>query len=107
MSSDRELVDSIVERMSGGGEVRARSMFGEFGIYCDDRMIGQVNENTLFIKVTATGAGIVRNSHTASPYPGAKPAFVIDDEADLDDDGYLSQLARVTADALPAPKKRR
>jgi TfoX/Sxy family transcriptional regulator of competence genes len=106
MASDRALVDSIVERMSGGGEVRARAMFGEFGIYCDDRMIGQVNENTLFIKVTDAGAAIVRSTRTAPPYPGAKPAFVVDG-ADLDDEGYLSQLARVTADAVPAPKKRR
>ena len=106
MASDRALVDSIVERMSGGGEVHARAMFGEFGIYCDDRIIGQVNENILFIKVTAAGAGIVRSSRTAPPYPGAKPAYVVDGE-DLDDDAYLSQLARVTADAVPAPKKRR
>lgn len=106
MASDKALVDSIVERMSGGGEVRARAMFGEFGIYCDDRMIGQVNENTLFIKVTTAGSAVVHSSRTASPYPGAKPAFVVDG-ADLDDEGYLSQLARVTADAVPAPKKRR
>jgi len=92
--------------MSGGGEIRARAMFGEFGIYCDDRMIGQFNENTLFIKVTDAGSAVVRSSRTASPYPGAKTAFVIDG-ADLDDEGYLSQLARVTADAVPPPKKRR
>ena len=106
MASDKALVDSIVERMSGGGEVRAKAMFGEFGIYCDDRMIGQVNENTLFIKVTDPGSAVVRSSRTASPYPGAKPAFVVDG-ADLDDEAYLSHLARVTADAVPLPKKRR
>jgi hypothetical protein len=27
--------------------------------------------------------------------------------SDLEDDAYLSQLARVTADAAPPPKKRR
>ncbi len=106
MASDKVLVETIVERMSGGGEIRAKAMFGEYGIYCDDRMIGQVNENVLHIKMTDAGAAIIRNDRTQPPYEGAKPAFVIDGE-DLLDEGYLAQLARVTADALPAPKKRR
>jgi TfoX/Sxy family transcriptional regulator of competence genes len=69
-------------------------------------MIGQVNENILYIKVTDAGAEIVRSPETAPPYPGAKPAFVVTG-ADLDDDQYLSQLARVTSASVPAPKKRR
>jgi TfoX/Sxy family transcriptional regulator of competence genes len=106
MTSDKSVVEAIVTQMGGAGDVHAKAMFGEFGIYCNDRMIGQVNGNILFIKVTEAGAAIVRGSRTAPPYPGAKPAFVVD-EADIDDEAYLSQLARVTAGAVPAPKKRR
>lgn len=41
----------------------------------------------------------------AEPYPGAKPAFLIEDR--LEDPDWLSELARITVAELPAPRKRK
>ncbi|HUS26062.1 MAG TPA: TfoX/Sxy family protein [Nevskiaceae bacterium] len=105
MASDQKTVDYITEQMSTAGHIRSRKMFGEYAIYCDDKVIALVCDNQLFLKITEPGRTIVRSQTLAPPYPGAKDSFLIDNE-DWDDARYLSQLVRVTADALPVPKKK-
>lgn len=105
MASDQGTVDYITEQMLGAGNIRSRKMFGEYVIYCDAKVVALVCDNQLFLKVTEPGQKIVRTQILAPPYPGAKASFEISEE-DWDDAGYLSQLARITADALPMPKKK-
>ena len=105
MASDQKTVDYLTEQMAGAGDIRSRKMFGEYAIYCDDKVIALVCDNQLFIKVTEPGRATVRNPVLGPPYPGAKDSFVID-QADWENADYLCQLARVTADALPQPKKK-
>lgn len=105
MASDQKTVDYITEQMLSAGNIRSRKMFGEYAIYCDDKVVALVCDDQLFFKATEPGRAIVRSQALAPPYPGAKDSFVIDSE-DWDDADYLSQLARVTADTLPTPKKK-
>ena len=105
MASDQKTVDYITEQMLGAGNVRSRKMFGEYVIYCDDKVVALVCDNQCFLKITEPGRAIVKAQILAAPYPGAKDSFVID-EAGWRDADYLSRLARVTADALPVPKKK-
>ena len=106
MATSRARVDEIVEAMSAAGLARSRSMMGEWLIYLDDKVIAMVCDDRLFLKPTDPGAGLLRSTQLASPYPGAKPHYVVA-EADLADEDYLAELARATADALPAPKPRK
>jgi TfoX/Sxy family transcriptional regulator of competence genes len=106
MASNQKTVDFITEQMAAGGDVRSRKMFGEYAVYCDDKVVALVCDNKLFLKVTDAGRAAVRKQVMGAPYPGAKDSFVISED-DWDDPGYLAQLARVTADALPAPKKKK
>jgi len=48
------------------------------------------------------GRKIIGKVEEASPYPGAKPCFVIRDR--IDDKEWISELVRVTAAELPLPK---
>jgi DNA transformation protein and related proteins len=105
MASDQKTVDYITDQMQAADNIRSRKMFGEYTIYCDDKVVALVCDNQLFLKITQPGRGIVKAQVLGPPYPGAKDSFIISQE-DWDDPGYLSQLARVTADALPAPKRK-
>jgi DNA transformation protein len=105
MASDQKTVDFITEQMLDAGNIRSRKMFGEYAIYCDDKVIALVCDNQLYLKITEPGRTAVRVQTLGKPYPGAKDSFVIDEE-DWDDAEYLSHLARTTADALPTPKKK-
>jgi DNA transformation protein len=106
MASDQKTVDYITEQMQRAGNVRSRKMFGEYAVYCDDKVIALVCDNQLFLKVTEPGRAVVKGVVMGEAYPGAKESFVIAEE-DWDDADYLSELARTTAHALPMPKKKK
>jgi TfoX/Sxy family transcriptional regulator of competence genes len=57
-----------------------RPMFGEFVVYVDEKVTGQINEGRLFVKVTKFGEQFAPELERASPYPGAKAAFVVPPE---------------------------
>jgi len=48
---------------------------------------------------------MIRSVVEASPYPGAKPYFLIGEQ--LDDQQWLSNLIQLTASELPAPKPKK
>lgn len=106
MASDQKTVDFITEQMAAAGNVRSRKMFGEYAIYCDDKVVALVCDNRLFLKITEPGRAILRTQQLGAAYPGAKDSFVIAED-DWDDADYLARLARVTANALPAPKRKK
>ncbi|HEY3798158.1 MAG TPA: TfoX/Sxy family protein [Caulobacteraceae bacterium] len=103
MASNRKTVDYIVDQIAAAGLVSARPMFGEFGLYCDGKMIAIIGDDQLFIKPTAGGRALAEGALEVSPYPGAKPCLLIDPDR-WDDRDWLTDLARTTAAELPASK---
>lgn len=102
MASDRNLVDLIVENASDAGEVSARAMFGEFAIYCGNKLVALVCDDQLFVKSTPGSEALLPEAERGSPYPGAKPCLIVGEG--LEDREFLSHLLRITADELPEPK---
>ncbi|MGE0640601.1 MAG: TfoX/Sxy family protein [Thermoanaerobaculia bacterium] len=105
MASDKGQLAFVLEQMSGAGEVRARAMFGEYGIYCDDRIVALFCDDRLFVKPTESGRALLEEVVEAPPYPGAKSYFLI--EGEIEDRERLSELIRRTAAELPPATKRR
>lgn len=103
MGSRQEIADYLVGQISDAGEVFARKMFGEYGIYCGGKMIALIADDQLFIKPTPAGKIHLGEVEEAAPYPGAKPWLRVPEER-WDDAQWLAELARITADALPPPK---
>jgi TfoX/Sxy family transcriptional regulator of competence genes len=106
MSSSQNTVDFIVGQMVGAGEVSCKKMFGEYGIYCDGKMIASVCDDKLFVKPTIRGKVYIGSVVEAPPYPGAKPSFLISAEK-LEDAEWLSGLIKITAEELPLPVKKK
>ena len=103
MASRQHIVDFILEQMSGVPDVTARKMFGEFAIYSTGKLVALVCDDQLFVKPTDAGKRLIGTVTEGAPYPGAKPCFLI--AGDLWEDGeWLSELIRLTANALPLPK---
>lgn len=53
MAKRSEFVDYLLEGITGVGQVRARAMFGGFGIYLNDLMFGLVADEELYLKTDA------------------------------------------------------
>jgi len=52
MASNQNFVDFIMDQINGVGEITAKKMFGEYGIYLDGKIFGLICDNKLFIKPT-------------------------------------------------------
>lgn len=104
MASNPDLVQYIVDQCSDAGEIIAKKMFGDYGLYCKDKIIGLICDSNLYIKPTEAGRALLRNEELRPPYPGAKPYFYIED---VDDHDYLSALVKTTYEALPDPRPKK
>ena len=105
MASQQTTVDYIVEQIAKAGRVSARKMFGEYGIYCDDKMVALVCDDQLFIKPTTSGRAYVGDVTERPPYKGAKPCFLIPGDQ-WEDADWLAELVRLTTAELPMPAKK-
>lgn len=85
MATQRSTVAHILEAAAGAGAVRARAMFGEYALYCDDKVVALICDDTLFLKDTPGARGLIEAPDLSAPYPRAKPQIVAD--ALLDDPG--------------------
>jgi hypothetical protein len=55
MASDLGFVEYVCDQMRDAGRVRFRKMFGEFAVYCDDKVVALVCDDQLFVKPTPGG----------------------------------------------------
>ena len=105
MGSDRKYMDFVMDQLSEAHDVSCKSMFGEYGLYSGGKFFGMVCDNKLFIKTTKGGESFIGDPVMGSPYPGAKPIFLIEDK--LDDRAWLAELIKITVMELPDPKPRK
>jgi TfoX/Sxy family transcriptional regulator of competence genes len=105
MASDLNFVEYVVDQLDQSCAASYQKMFGEFGLYSAGKMFGVICDNRLFIKPTSGGRAFIGDVVEAAPYPGAKPFFLVEDQ--IDDSTWLSELVRITARELPAPKAKK
>lgn len=105
MASDENFVQFVVGQIQNAGEITAKKMFGEYGIYADSKIFGLICDNKLFVKPTPAGRHFAGNVPEAPAYPGGKPSLVIEEK--LEDREWLSELVRITVAALPEPQPKR
>lgn len=89
--------------------VRLGRMFGEYAVYLDDRVVGFICDDTLFLKPVLEGEAAARlesRTGVGKPYPTAKDYRAVHGDA-LDDRDWLQVVVREVADALPPPAPKR
>ncbi len=105
MASDQSFVEFVVEQMGDAGPISYRKMFGEYGIYCNGKIVALVCDNRLFVKPTEAGRRFIGDVVEAPAYPGARPSFLIEEQ--IEDREWLSHLISISAKELPEPKKKK
>jgi len=81
-------------------------MFGEYGLYLDEKLVGLICDDRLFLKKTSYGDSALGEGYDAPPYPGAKPSLLIPEDK-VEDSGWLCEVVRRSAEELPAPKPKK
>src|SRR4051812_46340023 len=107
MATSERTIEFLLDQLGAVPGVWARKMFGEYALYCGEKVVALVCDDQLFVKITAPGKALMGKRHAEGvPYPGAKPSILVGAE-DLEDHDRLAELIRVTAAALPSPRPKR
>jgi TfoX/Sxy family transcriptional regulator of competence genes len=107
MATSKSTMDFITDQLRAVPDVSVRKMFGEYALYCGEKVVALVCDDQLFVKLTAPGKALVGSRYAeGTAYPGAKPSILVSAD-DLEDDERLAELIRATAAALPPPKPKK
>ena len=103
MATKQSTIDYLLDQLASVPDVRVRKMFGEYALYCNDKVVALVCDDELFIKITEAGKEFVGDQYQeGNAYPGAKPSMRIDmDMAENRD--WLCELITITEESLPEP----
>jgi TfoX/Sxy family transcriptional regulator of competence genes len=105
LASLQTTIDFLLTQISGAGVVSAKKMFGEYALYCDDKIVALVCDDQLFVKPTLAGEAFIGTCTEGIPYPGAKPYFLIAPEK-WENSHWLTSLIKFSAAELPLRKKK-
>jgi DNA transformation protein len=103
MGSQRQTADFVLEQMRGAGPLSARKMFGEFGLFCGDRLFALVCDDELYMKPTEAGRAYAPDLPEEQPFPRAKGWLMVSGDR-LEEADWLKGLARATIAGLPPQK---
>lgn len=101
MACNQDFVQYIADQCADAGDITVKKMFGDYGIYCNSKIIGLICDDQFFLKPTETVIPLLRIVDMRPPYPGAKNYYYISDVHDHD---YMSMLVRKTYEALLSGK---
>jgi TfoX/Sxy family transcriptional regulator of competence genes len=59
MASDKSFVEFIVDQIDNAGQITFKKMFGEYAVYCKDKVVALVCDNQLFVKPTEEGRAFI------------------------------------------------
>lgn len=104
MSTQKATVDFILQALGRSRRFSARAMFGEYALYADGKVAALVCDDQLYVKILPASAAL-DGCERDSPYPGAKPHYVVDEGRLARMEGLGTILLGIAA-ALPAKKLR-
>ena len=103
MSTSQETVDYILDKLKHTPRFSARKMFGEYALYADGKTVALVCDDLLYVKICPASAALESTCEKDSPYPGAKPHYIVSEEQ-LDSIATLPNILFGIATSLPAKR---
>lgn len=103
MATGKDMLEFIIDQLRDLDDIRTRPMMGEYVVYYQDKVIGLICDNQLFIKETKAGRELLGSVHEESPYEGAKKMFVVD----IENRKLLCEVIEASYPELPLPKPKK
>ena len=104
MSTQKETIEFILEKLGNSKKFSARAMFGEYALYANGKVVALICDDQLYVKILPASASLEKLCEKDAPYPSAKPHYVVEESqmAELDE---LPSILLNIAKSLPAKKK--
>lgn len=108
MSTSADTIIYLSDQLTElGTRIRTRKMFGEYALYCDEKVVGLICDDQVFIKITENGKKFMgSNYQEGQPYPGAKPYMLIGGDI-IENKEAFAELVNLIASELPVHKPKR
>lgn len=105
MATSKEYIDYVLGCLSHIEGISARKMFGEYGLYMFNRVMGFVCDDQVFLKVLSGSTRVLgEDAPAGEAYPGSKPYYIIED---LEDNDKMALLFRALYEDVPEPKPKK
>ncbi len=104
MATSKEFHDYIVENLQKAGEISTRKMMGEYCVYYQGKLIGDICDNTLFLKPTEAVLRLMPEAERAYPYDGSRTLMAVVD--DVENTKLMTEVLQEMYMELPEPKKK-
>jgi TfoX/Sxy family transcriptional regulator of competence genes len=105
MATRKETTDYVLDQLDPL-PVRVRSMFGEYALYCDEKTVAFICDDTVFMKPTVVADEVLGPDTMAPAYPGSKLYYAVPGDR-LENREWFQDLVQRTADILPMPKPKK
>lgn len=107
MASSAEFIEFVYDQVAAAGAVRYRKMFGDYMVYCDDKPVLLVCDDTVYVKqIPETLTVFAAHGVTPDagiPYTGARPHYILD----IENSDLAVDMTRMLARVLPLPKPKK
>ncbi|MCX6732902.1 MAG: TfoX/Sxy family protein [Candidatus Roizmanbacteria bacterium] len=104
MSTKKDTILFILKKLGNTSRFTTRAMFGEYALYADNKVVGLVCDDLLYVKNCSASSFLEKTCEKDSPYPGAKLYYVVDEEK-LDMLVALPNILLMIAKSLPTKHK--
>ena len=104
MTSSKQYLEYILERLSGLDDISHRAMMGEYIIYYRGKIIGGIYDDRFLIKPVKSAKAMMPNADMELPYEGAGEMILVDETENED---FLKELIEAMYCELPSPRKRK
>lgn len=99
-----EFNESVRDSFAEYGDIVIRSMMGGYLVYYNDKLIGDICGNELFLKRTPTSDRLLEEYELRYPYEGSKTLMHVFDS--FDDKALIQELLEGMYAELPEKKKK-
>lgn len=105
MSTQKETVLFILEKLGYPDRFSTRAMFGEYALYADTKVVALICNDQLYVKILPASKQLEDLCEKDTPYPGARDHYVVE-ESQLSQLHDLPDILFAIADGLPVKKNK-
>ena len=95
----------VRDSLSSSGDIVIKSMMGGYLVYLNGKLIGDICNNELFLKITPTTDRLLADSEQRYPYEGSKTLMYVFDG--FEDADLIAQLLDGMYTELPEKKRKK
>ena len=94
-----------MENLSLAGSVSSRKMMGEYIVYYKGKVVGDICDNCLLLKLTPESEKLLPDAERTYPYEGSKTLMLAVE--DVENHSLMAELLEGISSQLPEPKAKK